>query len=290
MFIERAIEKAKESQRAREAAKNRTEPASSSKRPGNNDSTAVRAEPRPVTSPSQHYRELSRVDLDAAVCERNRVLIDQDGTNELSRAGPAYRLLRSRMQHRLRGTNCSCVGITSPGPGEGKTVTAVNLAISVVWEKQRPVFLLDLDMRNPSVLRYIGARLPVQMSQFLGEEIPPEKVLFATNIDMLVIAGNHQAVTGGSELLANHRLDDLIAYIRRRSPDAIIIIDLPPVNSTDEALKVAPRLDAMFMVVSERKTRRDALARGLSLLSDFSVAGIILNRSAEDVGQYYYGY
>ena len=54
--------------------------------------------------------------------------------------------------------------------------------------------------------------------------------------------------------LANHRLDDLIAHIRRRSPDAIVIADLPPVNSTDEALKVIPRLDAMFMVVSESKT------------------------------------
>ncbi|MEX2343360.1 MAG: CpsD/CapB family tyrosine-protein kinase [Steroidobacteraceae bacterium] len=290
MFIERAIEKAKELQRAREAAKGPAGPAAPSQQPGINNSAAARANRRPAATPSQYHRQLTRVELDAAECERNRILFEQEGPSELSHAGPAYRVLRSRVQQKVHGGNCSCIGITSPGPGEGKTITAVNLAISVAKERQRPVYLLDLDMRNPSVATYTRAKLPAQISRFLSEEIAPEKVLFATNIEMLVIAGNHQPIVGGSELLANHRLDELIAHIRRHSPDAMIIIDLPPVNLTDEALKVAPRVDAMFMVVSETKTRRDALARGLSLLSDFNVAGIILNRSAEDVGQYYYGY
>lgn len=290
MIIQRALEKAKEMYRAREAAQGQTareSPAVSARAP---NSAVVRKEPRPHEPPSRAYLELKRVRLDATECERNRILVEQEGESELSRAEPAYRVLRSRVQHRMNAGNHSCIGITSPGPAEGKTITAINLAISVVREKQRPVFLLDLDMRNPSVLKYLGATLPVQISQFLSNEIAPEEVLFATNIEMLVVAGNSQAIVGGSELLANHRLDELIAYIRRKSPDALIIVDLPPVTSTDEAIKVGPRVDAMFMVVSEGKTRRDALARGLSLLSDFNVAGIILNQSSENVGHYYYGY
>jgi Mrp family chromosome partitioning ATPase len=144
-------------------------------------------------------------------------------------------------------------------------------------------------MRNPSVLSYLGASVPVQLSQFFFKAATPEDVLFATGIEMLVVAGNRQPIEGASELLASQRLDELIAYIRGRSPNALIIIDLPPVVSTDEALKVAPRVDAMFLVVSESKTRRDALERSLGLLSDVKIAGIILNRSPESVGQYYYG-
>jgi Mrp family chromosome partitioning ATPase len=60
--------------------------------------------------------------------------------------------------------------------------------------------------------------------------------------------------------------------------------------STDEALVVAPRTDTLFVVVSEGRTRRDALKRALDQLGDFNVAGIILNRSSEDVGGDYYGY
>ena len=87
-------------------------------------------------------------------------------------------------------------------------------------------------------------------------------MLFATSVENLVIAGNRDAVQGASELLATPRLDELIQHIKLRSPGALILTDLPPVLSTDEALVVAPRMDAMFLVVSEGITRRDSLAQG----------------------------
>ncbi len=281
MIIERALEKAKEMYRTRAAAETQS--------PQQAPSAPPEALAPALVRPDQQYREFSHIKLDATTCERNRILLEWNAQSELARADAAYRLLRSRVQNRIGTGKCSCIGITSPGPGEGKTVTSLNLAISLVREKQRPVYLLDLDMRNPSVLSYLGASVPVQLSQFFFKAATPEDVLFATGIDMLVVAGNRQPVEGASELLASQRLDELIGYIRGRSPNALIIIDLPPVISTDEALKVAPRVDAMFLVVSESKTRRDALERSLGLLSDAKIAGIILNRSPESVGQYYYG-
>lgn len=281
MIIERALEKAKELYRARATAEAQTAQQAPSAPPEALAPALVR--------PDRQYREFSRIKLDAATCERNRILLDWNAQSELARADAAYRLLRSRVQSRIGTGKGSCFGITSPGPGEGKTVTSLNVAISVAREKLRPIYLLDLDMHNPSVLKYLGASVPVQLSQFFFKAAAPEEVLFATGIEMLVVAGNCQPVEGASELLARQRLDELIAYIRGRSPDALIIIDLPPVISTDEALKVAPSLDAMFLVVSESKTRRDALERSLSLLSDVKLAGIILNRSPESIGQYYYG-
>ena len=92
---------------------------------------------------------------------------------------------------------------------------------------------------------------------------------------------------GASELLMGPRLEALLAHIRARSPDAIVIMDLPPVNVTDEALVVAPRLDAVLLVVSEGITPRDDLSRALSALSDFPIAGVIVNRSSEHHADYY---
>jgi Mrp family chromosome partitioning ATPase len=247
---------------------------------------AGRVEPAP-----EQFAGLARVEFDTAACERNRVLlVDAPASEMAGRAAAAYRLLRSRVQHRSKGRKWSCIGITSAGPGEGKSLTTVNVALSIAREKQRAVYVLDLDMRNPSVLKYLGVQPPQELSAFFAEGVGHEQVLYATAVENLVIAGNVAPAIGASELLASSRLEELLVLIRRRSPDAMILIDLPPVTSTDEALVVAPRLDVIFLVVSEGVTRRDALARALHLLSDFPVEGVIMNRSSENFSGDYYSY
>jgi Mrp family chromosome partitioning ATPase len=145
-------------------------------------------------------------------------------------------------------------------------------------------------MRNASVFERVGVMPPRALSQFFTDGLAPESVLFQSDIDNLVVAGNRGSVPSASELLASPRLDDLLKYIRSRSKGALVIIDLPPVLSTDEALVVAPRTDAMFLVVSEGVTRREGVSRAIDLLSDFNVAGVIVNRSSEPTGSDYYGY
>jgi Mrp family chromosome partitioning ATPase len=221
---------------------------------------------------------------------KNNILMTDEQLAATGHAAAAYRLMRGRMLNRIKGGNWSCIGITSAGPGEGKTVTTLNLAISIAREKLRMVYLFDLDMRKPSVWDRCGCRPTGQLSQYFSGGLAPEQVLYQTSVENLVIAGACDPVQGASELLASTRLDELLKYVRRRSPGALVLIDLPPVLSTDEAIVVAPRTDAMYLVVSEGVTRRDALARSVDMLSDFTVAGIILNRSTAELGADYYGY
>jgi protein-tyrosine kinase len=245
----------------------------------------ARVEPEPI-----NFGALERIRFDTDSCERHHVLLSEEKSGDAARADAAYRMLRSRLQHRVRMAKWTCIGITSPGPGEGKTVTTLNLAICVAREKQRPVYLLDLDMRSPSVFEYGGIQPPQSLARYFTGELSAEKVLFETSVGGLVLGGSREPVINASELLATPRLDQLLAYIRRRAPEALIIIDLPPVMSTDEALVVAPRTDALFLVVSEGRTRRDGLRRSVDQLADFNVAGIIVNRSSEHVGSEYYAY
>ncbi len=251
---------------------------------------AIREELRTEPDVRVSYPDFERVEFDSTACTKNHVLVTEEQLVDAGRAAAAYRLMRSRVLHRVKAGGWSCVGITSPGPGEGKTVTTLNLAISIAREQQRMVYLLDLDMRNASVLERIGVRTPRALSQFFTDNLTPDEVLFATGVPNLVIAGNRESVPSASELLASERLDELLRHIRRRSKGALILIDLPPVLSTDEALVVAPRTDAMFLVVAEGVTRRTGLQRALGLLGDFNLAGIILNRSSEDLGTDHYGY
>ena len=290
MTIQDALERAKLLRKTREGGSSaRAERAQAAR--DETGTFAIAREPSPAEPAAEvRYPDLGRVEFDSAACLQHKILFTSEQLAESAQAAAAYRLMRSRVLHRFKGSNWSCIGISSPGAGEGKTVTTVNLAISIAREKQRVVYLLDLDMRNPSVFESVGVQPPRALSQFFTEGAAPESVLFATSVENLVIAGNRDAVQGASELLATPRLDDLIRHIKLRSPGALILADLPPVLSTDEALVVAPRMDAMFLVVSEGITRRDSLAKAVDVLGDFAVAGIIMNRSSDVAHAGYYGY
>lgn len=278
--IEKALELAKQMGQMRQR-----EPAPESRR-----NRAAQVDPAAATRPRENYAPFPVIEFDAQVCTLNHVLVHDAQFAGDAGAAASYRLLRGRLGHRVKDINSPCIGLMSAGPGEGKTLTGLNLAIHVARDKQHTVYLLDLDMRNPSVFRTVGSRPPRDLSEFLAGKLKAEDVLFATPIEDLVFAGVAGPTQGASELLASPRLDELLDYIRHRSPRAFIICDLPPVMSTDEPLLVAPRTDCILLVVSENVTRRDRLARALDMLGDFTIAGIVVNRSMEEVGGDYYGY
>jgi len=233
---------------------------------------------------------LGRLQFSPEACERNRILYTEEQLANETRGAAAYRMLRGQILQQVRAKNWSCIGIASPGPGEGKTVTTINLALAIARERQRTVYLLDLDMRNPSVMEYLGVLSAASLARYFSEALAVDDVLYETDIERLIVAGATEPIRDASELLATSRLDELLRAIRRRSPDALIMIDLPPVVSTDEALVVAPRVDALYIVAGEGRTRRDALQRSMEMLSDSPVAGLILNRASEGIGGSYYAY
>ena len=240
-----------------------------------------RSAPRPSREPGLRFEPLQKVEISATACELNNVLLTDSKLREFPAADAAYRLLRSRLANRVKRNNWFSLAIASPTQGDGKSVTAVNLAISVAREKQKPVFLIDLDMRNPSVCRFLGIRDIRPLPEYLLGHAKPEDVLFETSFPSLYVAGALTPTESASELLAGPKFSDLLAHIRLRSPDAAVIVDLPPVNVTDEALLVGSRVDAFLIVVSEGKTERAQLAQTLSTLGEFTVAGVVVNKSSE---------
>ncbi len=110
----------------------------------------------PTYPTSDHEKiEFPALSYDLAVCGSNRIIVP-DVESGLAQAAPSYRMLRTRILQRCRANDWSTLAITSPGPNEGKSVTALNLAISIAREGNQDVFLIDLDMRNPSICKYLG--------------------------------------------------------------------------------------------------------------------------------------
>jgi protein-tyrosine kinase len=228
------------------------------------------------------------IPFDERICEEKRILVGNDNGDRVTAvASDSYRILRTRLSHRMKAKGWTALGITSPGPGEGKSVTSVNLAISLAKEKNRNIFLVDVDLRSPSVCPYLGVMPKTEITRYFSGEVGPEALFFSIGLDNLVVAGGTAGTAQSSELLASGRLDALIGYIKGLDPESLIIMDLPPVLNTADVLVIAPYIDSVLLVAAVGQTRRESLASAVDVLAEFPLAGLVLNRSAEAVIEYY---
>jgi Mrp family chromosome partitioning ATPase len=230
------------------------------------------------------------VTVDSAVCRERRLLLRGGDEADNSAAVAAYRMLRTRLLHRARINDWRTIAITSAGANDGKTLTALNLALSMAREKNREIVLLDMDMRNPSVCRTLGVHPPHELRDYLERGEHLQQLFFSVAGDNLLIAGSTRPTQSASELLASPRFEELLLTLQQGAVDPVVLIDLPPVLLTDDALVVAPKVDAILLVASEGVTGRANFTKALDVLSEFPIAGVALNRAAGTTRGYDYGY
>ena len=242
------------------------------------------------SAPRQPMPQFPELAVDTEGCVNRRILISEHGYRWNAGADASYRMLRTRILQRVRSNRWTTIGLTSPSQGDGKSLTALNLALSIAREGNSNVFLLDLDMRNPTLCNNLGVVPPVDMNEYLSGDGRPEDLLFSIGVDNLLLAGSVTSTNRASELLATRGVEKLFSYIRSIAPQPLVLVDLPPVLATDDALVVAPMIDACLLVLSEGRSRRDSAAEAIALLSEFTLAGIVLNRSRAEIKDYHYSY
>lgn len=225
-----------------------------------------------------------RLSLDWSVLRQHRVISPDDR----HAAGHAYRMLRTQVLHRARANGLHTIGIASAVNGEGKTLTAVNLALSVAAEPNQRVLLIDLDLRRPSVAKVMGLRADRGLETWFNGDQPVKRVCYGIEgVERLFVLPTLAPLLGSSEVLANISTRRLINELKDRDPGRILIVDLPPVLLSDDALMMAPLLDAVVLVVDERRTKREDVARVMDLLHDTKIVGTVLNRSSESESRAY---
>jgi protein-tyrosine kinase len=259
------------------------------RRPTESTAHAAHAAPQRFAAQPTTMMDLPVIDYDPQACNRHHILLP-DGVGAANPAAvSAYRHLRTRVLHRSRANDWSLLGVTSPGPGQGKTVTSINLAMAIARERNNNVFLLDLDLRNPGVCRYLGVQPPHELREYFAGRVDLRDTLFSIGLDNLTIAGGLRGIDTSSELLATGRAEQLFSYIREVAPQPMIIVDMPPVLTNDDALVLAPKVDATLIVVSQGISRRDAVQQTMELFQEFNLAGVVMNRAKSLISDYYGG-
>jgi Mrp family chromosome partitioning ATPase len=202
--------------------------------------------------------------------------------------GGAYKMLRTQVLRRLKELKATTLAVLSASNGEGKTLSAINLAVAIAADPGYTALLVDLDLRNPNVHRRFGfePELGVEDCIEQGREVRDAMVQVA-GYDRLVLLPARGRVELSSELLATERMSELVLELRTRYPNRIVIFDLPPVLLADDALAFSRNIQAGLFVVAEGVTIREDIARSMALLRHVPIVGTVLNGSRDSAGAYY---
>ncbi|MDT7837675.1 XrtA-associated tyrosine autokinase [Aquabacterium sp. OR-4] len=187
--------------------------------------------------------------------------------------------------------------VTSALPGEGKSFTAINLALSIAAELDHTVMLVDADVARPSVLRKLNLPPAPGLLDLLEGKAEMQDVLLRTNVDKFTLLPSGQPHPKATELLASDAMRQLLDAMASRYPDRIIIFDSPPLLLTTESRVLASQMGQVVMVVHAGKTLQADVQHALATIEVCPIRLMLLNQAQSTMGggygyghRYGYGY
>lgn len=201
-------------------------------------------------------------------------------------AADQYRALRHVVERLRLEAGLHVLGVTSPTPGDGKTVTALNLAGALAQNSESRVLVIDADLRRPSVSEYLGLnrRLPG-----LAESLDAGHELFSVvrrleGFNLSVLPAGQPQVSP-YELLNSSRLEALLSEARRHFD--CVVVDTPPCVSLPDCRLIERWVDGFLVVVAAHRTPRKRLSEALNMLKPAKVVGVVFNADDHSVSEYY---
>ena len=204
-----------------------------------------------------------------------------------------YRLIKRTVLNRRRNgasPRSNLILITSALPYEGKTFTAINLAMSMVTEENTSVLLIDADFNKPGAIAVLGCHEKIGLIDVLGNpDIDLADVLLETNIPNFTIVPAGQSHGRSTELLAGARMAQLAEEMACRYENRFILFDCPPLLATTEAAALTAHVGQVLFVVRAEATKEVAVRHALALIDEKPEVGLVLNRTRSRIGSSEFG-
>jgi len=230
------------------------------------------------------YRQSRSIEVDLNKLSQNRLVCMFPDAPEAE----YYKVLRANIQRRTRLKKWNTIMITSVQPGEGKTLTAINLALSFARELNHTVLLVDCDLRRQSICRYLNLPGDKGIIDYLENDCALKDIIVWPNIDKLTLISGGRITANSSELIGSPKMRALVEEMKNRYGDRYLIFDVPPIMSGADAIAFAPMVDCIVMVVEEGRTSVDEVKKALEMIPAEKFLGFVLNRSTAPASRYYY--
>jgi len=232
-----------------------------------------------VVNPNYHLTKCCLPDT--AHLERNRIL----GGITDPKVADIYSLIRTKILEMTGKSGANTIMITSARPGEGKTVTAINLALSMARDVQRTALLVDMNLRRPMVTAAFGlnGQFAHGVADYLLHDTPVEDMLVHPQIDKVVLLPAGRPLPGSTEVLASPKMERLVAELKSRYPDRYVIFDCPHLLGMSDSFVFSSYVDGVVLVVEASRTSRSDIKAALDLLSERNLIGMVVNKGRADV-------
>ncbi|OPY85999.1 MAG: Tyrosine-protein kinase YwqD [Syntrophus sp. PtaU1.Bin208] len=230
--------------------------------------------PEKIDRISPSYNQSRSVSLNPEVMERNRCVAMFPTREEVE----AYRVLRTQILNRTRETGDNLIMITSALPGEGKTLTAINLALIFAREFQQTALLVDCDLKKQSIHEMMGYESDKGLVDHLVGDCPVSDLFVWPGIEKLTLISGGGTINESSEIIGSPRMKELVADMKSRYPDRYIFFDVPAILSGADALTFALLVDYVVMVVQADKTPLGEVNKAAQLIPREKLLGLVLNR------------
>jgi exopolysaccharide/PEP-CTERM locus tyrosine autokinase len=211
--------------------------------------------------------------------------------NPSSSVAEEYRKLKSAIVSMTRrGEVLNTLMVTSTFGSEGKSVTALNLAVSLAQECDNTVLLIDADLRKPSLHKFLGLEPGLGLTDCLASGIGVEKALVKTGIGKLSFLPSGQRLQNPAEMLSSQKMRSLLAEMKQRYSDRYIIIDAPPVLPVAETRSLSSIVDGIVFVVREGVPSPDDIKEACHSLGAGKVIGMVYNDAVSTAHNYSHRY
>ncbi len=202
--------------------------------------------------------------------------------NDRSALAESFKMLRNQVLQRMRADGHTLLAVTSPRRIEGKSLTALNLALTMAADYDSAVLLVDADLSGQGLQAMFGLGGSRGLSDHLTQGVPIPELLVNPGVARFVLLpAGREAVLNSSELLATKAAQQLIQEMKQRYRDRYIIVDLPPLLDTADALAFLPQADTTLVVIEEHTTSMQDMQSTADLLAPFNLIGNVLSPARE---------
>lgn len=230
---------------------------------------------------------IAEIELDSEHLQSNRV-VAHIGDNPLSRP---FDMLRTQILRSIDKNNARVIAITSPTPACGKTFTALNLALSIARQPERSVLLVDLDIRKPKVATSLGLKPDGDVLSVLAGLSKLSNAVTHTYVgDQRLKVLPTFSTSGSSELMSSRAMGTMLQDIRRDYRSDIVIVDLPPLLSSDDVISILPQIDCAVLVVAVGTSTVSQIKECKRHLQSTDVVRVVLNKVPVSSSSFHYYY
>lgn len=229
---------------------------------------------------------IREVVLSSAHLEANRIIAHDISDHR----GKAFDMLRTQVLQTMDLQEWQFLAVTSPTAGCGKTLTSVNLALSIARQPERSVLLVDMDLQKPQVARCLGFKSDVGILSVVEGHATLDDALIAARVGMrhLIVLPVETPTANSSEFVASRAMTALLKDLRQKFPSYIVIFDLPPMLVSDEVISLLPELDCLLLVAAVGTTTPAEISECNRHLRSSEILRIVVNKVPETGNKYYY--